>query len=164
MTVETPATPGPPAFSKLATLLSGGLNAIFKLILRSPLHGLLSKSFILVSFKGRNSGKTYTIVVGYQRVGEVLEVLSPRNWWKNIRGQNTAMRVLLQGRWYNGSGQAFHRDETVTATYLRAMQRAPSLIKMYRVEVDASGQPKLESVRQATRNVGVVHIRLAGLE
>ncbi|MBO0790904.1 MAG: nitroreductase family deazaflavin-dependent oxidoreductase [Ktedonobacteraceae bacterium] len=159
MTVDiTPA--GPPSFSTSALALTKGLNVILSAILRSPFHRKLSQRFMLLSFKGRKSGKRYTLVVGYQREGEVLEVISPRNWWKNLRGENTQVSVLLQGRWYDGIAEAFHGDETVAAGYLRAMQRSPALIGMYHVEVDETGQPKPESVRQATRTCALARIRL----
>lgn len=159
MTVDAiPA--GPPSFSRSALALTKAMNVILSAILRSPFHGNLSQRFILLSFKGRKSGKRYTLVVGYQREGEVLEVISPRNWWKNLRGENTHVSVLLQGRWYNGIAEAFYGDETVAAGYLRAMQRSPALIRMYHVKVDETGQPKPESVHQASRTCALVHLRL----
>jgi len=140
--------------------MTKGLNVIFSAILCSPFHKILSQKFVLLSFKGRKSGKKYILVVGYLREGEMLEVISPRNWWKNLRGENTQVSILLQGRWCNGVAEAFHGDETVAAGYLRAMRHSPPLIRMYHVEVDETGQPKLESVRQATRTTSLVRIRL----
>ena len=40
------------------------VNKTMKLILRSPMHGVVSKSMLLISFTGRKSGKTYTTPVG----------------------------------------------------------------------------------------------------
>lgn len=154
----TPA--GPPSFSRSALMMTKGLNVIFAALLRSPFHKKLSDRFILLSFKGRRSGKRYTLVVGYGREAEILEVISPRNWWKNLQGENTQVSVLLQGQWYKGIAEAFHGDETVAAGYLRAMQRSPRLIHMYHVQVDATGQPERESVLQATQTCALVRIRL----
>ena len=159
MTVDT-ATPGPPPVSKLTLLLTGGLNALFSTILRSPLHAMLSSRFILLSFRGRKSGKRYTLVVGYMREGDEIEVISPRSWWKNLRGENASVRILLQGKWRNGIAEAFHGDEVVVDATLRFMQKSPSLIRMYHIALDSNGQPKRESVRQATRNNALVRIRL----
>jgi F420H(2)-dependent quinone reductase len=159
MTVDT--TPaGPPSLSPVALFVTKGLNVVFSVILRSPIHRMLSQKFLLLSFQGRKSGKQYTLVVGYLREGEALEVISPRNWYKNLRGGNTQVSILLQGQWYHGEAEAFHGDETVAAGYLRAMHHSPSLIRMYHVEVDETGQPKPESVHQATRNTSLVRIRL----
>jgi hypothetical protein len=159
MTVDT-ATPGPPSLSKFAMFVTRGLNVLFSAILHSPLHRMLSNRFILLSFKGRKSGKVYTILVGYLREGDVIEVISPRNWWKNLRGENASVTVLLKGQWRSGTAEAFHGDETVATGYLRFIQKSPALIKMYHIELDTNGQPKRDSVRQATQNAALIRIRL----
>ena len=159
MTVDT-ATPGPPSLSKFAMFVTRGLNVLFSAILRSPLHSMLSNRFILLSFKGRKSGKVYTILVGYLREGDVIEVISPRSWWKNLRGEKGSVSVLLKGQWYSGATEVFHGDETVASGYLRFMQKSPALIRMYRIELDTDGHPKLESVHQATQNAALLRIRL----
>ena len=159
MTVDT-TTPGPPSLSKFAMFVTRGLNVLFSAILRSPLHGMLSNRFMLLSFKGRKSGKVYTILVGYRRESNVIEVISPRSWWKNLRGENASVTVLLKGQWCSGTAEAFHGDETVATGYLRFIQKSPALIKMYHIELDTNGQPKLESVRQATQNAALIRIQL----
>jgi hypothetical protein len=163
MTVDT-ATPGPPSLSRFAMFVTRGLNVLFSAILRSLLHKMLSNRFILLSFKGRKSGKIYTILVGYRCEGDVIEVITPRGWWKNLRGANTPVMVLLKGQWCHGIAEAFHGDETVATGYLRFMQRSPALIKMYHIELDTNGQPKLESVRLATQNTALVRIQLTTSE
>jgi len=51
-------------------------NPIMKWILGSPLHRVVSKSTMLVTFTGRKSGKQYTIPVNYVREGDVFYVTS----------------------------------------------------------------------------------------
>jgi F420H(2)-dependent quinone reductase len=157
MTVET-TIPGPPEPSRFAVSV---LNAVFVMILRSPLHGMLSKSFALLSFKGRKSGKQYTLVIGYQRDGDVLTIISPRGWWKNLREGNVPVRVFLHGKWCNAVAEAFQGGEIAANAFQRAAQKSPSLIRMYRIEQDADGQLKPESLRLATRKVAVIHVRLS---
>jgi len=41
--------------------LTRALNKVPAAILRSPLHRLMSKRFLLLTFAGRESGKRYTI-------------------------------------------------------------------------------------------------------
>ena len=36
------------------------VNRAMKLVLRSPMHGLVSKTVLLITFTGCKSGKTYT--------------------------------------------------------------------------------------------------------
>jgi hypothetical protein len=156
MTVET-TVPGPPEPSMF---LVGTLNAVFATILRSPLHGMLSKSFALLSFKGRKSGKQYTLVIGYQRDGDVLTIISPRGWWTNLRAGNVPVTVLLHGKWRDAVAESFQGGEIAVNAFQRAAQTSPSLIRMYRIEREADGQLKPESLRLATRKVAVIHVRL----
>jgi len=156
MTVQT-TVPGPPEPSRF---LVAAFNAVFLAILRSPLHGLLSNSFALLSFRGRKSGKQYTLVIGYRREGDLLTIISPRNWWKNLRDGNVPVRILLHGTWRNAVAEASQGGERAAEAFQRAAQKSPNLIRMYRIEREADGQLKAESLRQATRKVAVIYIRL----
>src|SRR5207249_9479955 len=78
------------------------INPFVAAILRSPLHGLLSKQVMLLTYTGRKTGKRYTIPVGYTRDGETLVVFSSRTWRRNLRG-DAPVEVRLQGRRYTGT-------------------------------------------------------------
>ena len=47
-------------------------DPLMTLLLRSPLHGMLDKSTMLITVTGRKSGVPYTTPVNYIRSGEVL--------------------------------------------------------------------------------------------
>ena len=72
-------------------------NDFMTWVLRSPLHGLLSASTMLVTLKGRKSGKAITLPVNYFQEGENLWVITnrSRNWWRNLRG-GAQVEVLLR--------------------------------------------------------------------
>jgi hypothetical protein len=55
-------------------------NSIMAFILRSPLHGLLSGSTMLITYTGRKSGKSITL---------------PTNW---VRDENTVFVTSLRAR------------------------------------------------------------------
>ncbi len=80
-------------------------NLFMKPLLRSPLHGLVSKRLMLISFTGRKSGKTYTTPVEYHQQGDCISVLTrkERVWWKNLRG---GAPVTLRLRGHDVRGQA----------------------------------------------------------
>jgi hypothetical protein len=63
-------------------------NHFMKLILRSPLHSLVSENAMIITSTGRKSGKIYTTPVNYVRDAGALIILSQddRTWWKNLRG------------------------------------------------------------------------------
>ena len=66
-----------------------------KLLLRSPLHGLVSKRLMLLTMTGRKSGKQYSIPVGYTQVAETLYFGTNGKWKNNLRGK-APVRVRLR--------------------------------------------------------------------
>src|SRR5260370_1258126 len=74
-------------------------NPISKTILRSPLHGMLSRQFLLITFTGRKSGKVFTTPAMYEQQGETLLLRVGYPWWKNLR-DGAAVRVRLRGKTY----------------------------------------------------------------
>ena len=48
------------------------MNKLPLFLLRSPLHGVMSKRVLLVTFTGRKSGKAYTTPVSYMREGDIV--------------------------------------------------------------------------------------------
>lgn len=74
----------------------GVVNPAMTFILRSPLHGLLSGSLMLLIFEGRKTGKRYTIPVGYQQSGNRLTLFSHAKWARNFAG-GYPVAVRLRG-------------------------------------------------------------------
>lgn len=62
-------------------------NPVVAWILRSPLHGVMSRSTMLLNYTGRKSGRTYTTPVNYVRDGDGLLCVGAREhtWWRNLR-------------------------------------------------------------------------------
>ena len=146
-----------PTPSKFVT---GVPNALISLLLRSPLHGMVSKSCVLLSFRGRKSGNRYTFPVGYwKHEGDTVAVIPLHNWWKNLRG-NVPVTVWLKGRKYSAIADAFHGDETTVNELQGLVQASSALIRVCRVERDDQGQPKPESLRQIARSLVLVRLRL----
>jgi hypothetical protein len=51
-------------------------NPMMRWLLRSPLHGLVSKVYLLLSVTGRKSGKVYVVPVQYAQQGDTLLILT----------------------------------------------------------------------------------------
>ncbi len=64
------------------------INPAMRILLRSPLHSLVSRSLMLITFTGRRSGRRYTTPVRYLRIGTTVRCFtsSEGQWWKNLRG------------------------------------------------------------------------------
>lgn len=79
------------------------INPLMRLLLRSPLHGLLSDSIVLITYTGRKSGKTYQTPVRYVRIDDGLRCYSTKDtqWWRNLRdGAIATMRTAGEDHRY----------------------------------------------------------------
>jgi hypothetical protein len=75
------------------------INPMMRMLLRSPLHFVQSKSLMLITFKGRKSGRLFTTPVRYVRVGDKVRCFtSVENlWWRNLRG-GAAVSLRIEGK------------------------------------------------------------------
>ena len=73
-------------------------NPLVKTVLKSPLHGVMSSSTLLLTFSGRRSGRTYSTPISYALDGDTVTVITNRKhgWWKNFE-QDAPVTVQLRG-------------------------------------------------------------------
>jgi len=136
------------------------VNSAMKFILRSPLHGMVSKSVLLISFTGRKSGKTYTTPVDYSQDGDQVTIFTHANWWKNLRG-GAPVSLHIRGRELQGLAEPVAEDKGLIAAGLAAhLRKVPSDAKYYVVTFDEGGNPKEEEVEKAVQSVVMLHIQL----
>ncbi|MFQ3566394.1 MAG: nitroreductase/quinone reductase family protein [Aggregatilineales bacterium] len=81
-------------------------NPFMKWLLRSPLQGVVSGKYLLLTFTGRKTGTIYSTPVQYARDGELLRIITSGGytWWKNLRG-GAPVQVLLRGVSYDGDAE-----------------------------------------------------------
>ena len=79
------------------------MNAVMKPLLRSPLHFLASGWCMLITVRGRKTGRLYTTPVYYRQEGKVVRFLSGKHlqWVKNLDGGASVM-LLLRGHEVQG--------------------------------------------------------------
>lgn len=98
-------------------------NPIITALLRSPFHGLVSGLYLLVTFTGQKSGRTYTTPVQYKQFGRRLKFVTRRSrtWWKNLRA-GTAVTVRLRGQDRRGTAaEAPAADDAAMAAEILAV-------------------------------------------
>ena len=79
------------------------------------MHGLVSKHLMLLTFAGRKTGKTYTVVVGRHEVNGDLLVptgTTGRRWRLDLHG-GAPVFVTLEGRRREGRGELIEDPEEV---------------------------------------------------
>lgn len=138
-------------------------NAMVGGVLRSPLHRVMSRSLMLLTFEGRRTGKEYTIPVAYARYGpDELVVVAGRpegkTWWTNMRGP-LPVRVRLGGRVLPGYARLVQGEEAVSrlTTYLEKLPRAARSLE---VTPDSEGRFSVGDVARLAGRVPVVSVKL----
>jgi len=71
-------------------------NPVVRLLLRSPLHGVLDSSVLLLHVTGRKTGHRYDIPVNYVDIDGRLTVVTVAGWRVNLRG-GADVEVTLRG-------------------------------------------------------------------
>lgn len=136
-------------------------NPFLIMILRSPLHLLLSGSTLALTYTGRKSGKAYTTPVNYVRDGERLLTTSyrTRTWWRNLRG-GAPVSLRLQGREVQATGQVIEDEAAVAEALFAYLSRKPGLAKYFKVKLDATGQPDRNDVARAAQPLVMIQFQL----
>ena len=136
------------------------VNSAMKFVLRSPVHGMVSKTVLLITFTGRKSGKTYTTPVDYSQDGEQVTLFTHADWWKNLRG-GAPVTLRVRGRELQGVAEPVAEDKQAVAAGLTAhLRKVPSDARYYGVTFDDNGIPKAEEVEKAAQNAVMIRVQL----
>lgn len=140
--------------------LSDLYNPLMVLLLRSPLHGLVSQSLMAATVTGRKSHEDITVPVTYLRDGDTLFVIShsSRRWWRNLRG-GAPVRLMLEGRELTGSGDVLENADCVGIVLKAWLRRVPAYAKLLGVKLDVAGLPDLRDLSQAAAGRVVVRFK-----
>ena len=153
---NTPTRPWewtPPAF----------MNRVMATMLRIPLlRRVMSGSILLLTFTGRNSGKSYTFPIGYWKEGDTIILLTKRfrSWWRNFQ-QPTPVQVQIGGRNYMGQAEASMDELSMVPLLTRLMEGHARQAEVWHVHLDANGKPNLEDIRAIAPKIVVIQIRLS---
>ncbi len=136
-------------------------NSLMGWVLCSRLHGLLSGNMLLITVRGRKSGREYSTPVSYLLDGDMLWITSFRNrtWWRNLRG-GAPVRLRLRGEDRQATAEVVEQGPAVEAGLLGYLQKAPKRSRYFHVRLNAAGQPVAEDVRRAAQDKVLVRVQL----
>ena len=111
-------------------------NDFVKILLRSPLHSMLDGNLLLITVKGRKSGKAITAPVNYYRDGNILWVISnrERKWWRNVCC-NPDVILHLRGRDVEASAEAILDEQIVSTQIGEYVKHLPMSAKPFGVRI-----------------------------
>jgi len=129
-----------------------------KFVLRSPLHALVSKATLLITFTGRKSGRSYTTPVSYSQSSGQVTIFSHAAWWKNLH-RGTPVRLLLRGREVQGLAEPVVEDkQAIAARLVEHLRKVPFDARYYGVTFDKQGNPNAAEAVKAAQTVVMIHI------
>lgn len=137
-------------------------NPFIKALLLSPLHLVLSKELMLITFTGRKSHRTITTPVSYYQAGNTITLFTRGMWWKNLQN-GTHVTLRVRGRDLHGSTEIFRETEDVVdgvSAYIR--NKGVKNAWKIRLALDPHHYPSRDELVEAAR--GLVMVRVRGLE
>lgn len=147
---------------KIPVAVIRALNPLVAALLRSPLHGALSGSVLLLTFTGRRSGRIYTTPVSYYREGDTVRCFTSRDtsWWRNLRGGAT-VTLRIRGEERSGRAEAVWDDPQRVGAALRGfLTQVPRDAGYHDVRLDASGRPDEADLERAAAHTVLVETQL----
>ncbi|MFE3189626.1 hypothetical protein ACFXHA_11505 [Nocardia sp. NPDC059240] len=147
------ATTAPPT-------VPGYVNVVVKALLRSPLHRVMSRNTMLLTFTGRKSGNRYTAVVRYFPDGEVLNCYTDSKWWQNLRG-GAPVQLLLAGRTVTAVATPITDPTAVAQSLGKFLSAMPGDSKYYGVRNRDDGTPDPGDIVAAAQYTTLVRIEPA---
>ena len=143
------------------TKVFSNANALVRPLLRSPLHPLLSKRLMLLSYVGGKTGQAYTFALGYfpWDDGDVV-AFSSANWPKTI-ARARSVRVLLEGRWFAAEPTAItDADQKCDLLGEFARRNGPKAAKGLMIGLPGDRQPSREQLLAAASKTTIVRFAL----
>jgi hypothetical protein len=137
------------------------INPFVRPMLGSPLHPLVSRRLMLLEYRGRTSGRTYTIPVGYVAWGDdEVVAFTSRRWWTNLR-DGRPVRVRLRGRWRRADPAVEGSLEERVATIQDLVRRfGPRAGRPFFLGLPCDRPPTPEEARWAAEATMTVRFRL----
>lgn len=146
--------------SNLFRFIQAVFNPLSKTILRSPLHGVMSRKLLLITFTGRKSGKEFTTPISYVRQGDTLLLAVGGSWWKNLRGGATVW-LRLQGKQRTAVTEVVTDEEAMSEVYQIILAQNPTQGRFMGIKASPDGKPNTNDLRQAIeRGAAVVKVHL----
>ena len=140
------------------------LNRVMSAVLRSPLHGIASRSVMLITFSGRKSGSSYTTPISYLREGDMVKAFSHARWTKNLAG-GAPVTLNIRNKEYHGQADLVTDDkETIARELQQFLNTVRSDARFYQVKFDEDGTPNWDDVQRAAQSSYMLKIQIDGQE
>ena len=137
------------------------INPIVKVLLRSPLHSLISKNTMIIEYVGHKSGRVMSTPVSYVRKGnDIFSFADPIHlWWKNLKA-NKDVQLTIEGKIYEGKAQIIENQDEIVESYNYFLNILPRSAKFSNVQLDENNDPLMDDVIAASKKIKFAKISL----
>ena len=141
------------------------INPIVKAVLRSPLHGLMSKNTLLLEFKGRRSGRVLSTPVSYHIKGGRVHCFTNKDfrWWRNLVDADSVELTLMGRRVVGKPTVTIDEPEVMSARLTDFLTAVPRDAAHAGVALDEDKRPIEREVAEAVRGMVYISIELSEL-
>jgi hypothetical protein len=148
MTSTVKRTVPPPALIRLG-------NPLVSVMLRSPLHGLIDSSVLLLHVTGRQTGRGYDIPVNYMDIDGRLTIVTVARWRVNLRG-GADVEVTLRGCRRRMRARLDEDPASVAVTYRTIIDRLgwPKASRHLGISVPGGQPPSVLDLKHAAAQYG----------
>jgi hypothetical protein len=124
----------------------------------------VSGSLLLIIYRGRKSGKDYTLPVQYARDGTTIYIVpgmpEKKTWWRSMRG-GAPVRLLLGGKALAGNAAVLEGGAAGAVPALAAyLKRFPAAATTGSLRPDAAGTFNPQDLSRLAQSMVVVEIKL----
>jgi hypothetical protein len=136
------------------------VNPVVSALLRSPLHRLLSREYMLLTVTGRKTGRSYTIPVGRHEFDGAFVVYAAGGWRHNLRG-GADVRLTVDGHERTGHAELEEDPARVAQAYKERLdQLGTGKARQLGLKVNLDRSPTADEIRPAVagRAVATIHV------
>jgi deazaflavin-dependent oxidoreductase (nitroreductase family) len=143
------------------------INPLVRLILRSPFHGLMSGTLLVITCCGRKTGREYSLPVQYVQTGNTIYIVpgmpEKKTWWRNLKEAAT-VRLTVRGQAMAGKAVVLKPDsdsETILEGFGLYLRRFPAIAKANQINLVADGSFNAEELRRAAMQTVIIRVEVS---
>ncbi|MDG2071465.1 MAG: nitroreductase/quinone reductase family protein [Pseudomonadales bacterium] len=135
------------------------VNPLMALLLRSPLHSLLSGSLMLITFTGRRSGRSFMTPVRYICNDGIVRCFtsSENQWSRNLRG-GSPVTLRISGQDLLCEAKVTNDPENTRKWLVHYLRLFPQDAVYHDIRVE-KGQLNVDDLELATKNAIVIEAK-----
>lgn len=136
------------------------VNPVIRTLLRSPLHRPLSKQLMLLSVRGRRTGRTISVPVGRHASNGVLLVSVSGRWRHNLVG-GAPVQVTLDGRERAGYAEVEKDPDRVAQIFKMLLDRVGlGSAGLLGLKLNIPRAPTVDEINPAVAGRWIARVRL----